>query len=656
MLKEDSGKVEKVVGQTAIPSSSKIVDSLSLANPLNAMSEVAGFLVAQIKDIDDTFIKIEDTISSISMTFGGMRNFAQSIRENILDATTGVMSLGGELDDVVNIQKGVIKGLQTQTILTKDSFEGLYASGALLNDGNKATVESTQKLASEFVNAGYSIYDVSKQVTGIVNESRAQGVIVSAVYSQISANMNKLALYDFENGVQGMAKMAAKAASLRIDMKGAFDFAEKLFDPEKAIEISAELQRLGVNSAALTDPFKLMDLRNDPAKLQEEIVKVAEQFSQFNPLTKQMEILPEAQRMIRELAKTFELSKEELAKLSINAGELKIKLREIKFSADFEGDEETKNLIANMAQRKDNKYVVTFDEYNKQTGNIESVTKEVSQLTKDNKAAILKAAEPAQSAVELQRSANLTLTNIALDINAIRGLGARAGLRSPAFATMVGKVGKYAEPRYEAVAETFGINKVRNKDGGINVDVTNFNQGVSKLGNITVKLIEDISKGQINFEGLLKLNETYINNIKEKILNFPEEFEKRLEKKLQEQKQKDVTKSNFTGDKLNNISKSEIASVNPILKSSEKIDNKIINSSYQTNNQSYVTNNQETVKELKSTIYFNLKVDPPDMGAMVMNYINKIDLGKQLSKQLENHYNEYDAIRGNTPSVKINIG
>jgi hypothetical protein len=41
---------------------------------------------------------------------------------------------------------------------------------------------------------------------------------------------------------------------------------------------------------------------------------------------------------------------------------------------------------------------------------------------------------------------------------------------------------------------------------------------------------------------------------------------------------------------------------------------------------------------------------------MVMNYINKIDLGKQLSKQLENHYNEYDAIRGNTPSVKINIG
>ena len=657
MLKDDSGKVEKVVGQSAVPSASKIVDALALANPLNALNEVADALVAQIKDIDDTFVKIEDTISSISMTFGGMRNFAQSIRENILDATTGVMSLGGELEDVVNIQKGVIKGLQTQTILTKDSFEGLYASGALLNDGNKATAESTEKLASSFVNAGYSIYDVSKQVVGIVNESRAQGVIVSAVYSQISANMNKLALYDFENGVQGMAKMAAKAASLRMDMKGAFDFAEKLFDPEKAIELAAEIQRLGVNSAALTDPFKLMDLKNDPAKLQEEIIKVAEQFSQFNPVTKQMEILPEAQRMIRELAKTFGYSNEEFAKMSINAGDLKIKLREIKFSADFEGDEETKNLIANMAQRKDNKYVITFDEYNKQTGNIESVTKEVSQLTKDNKAAILKSAEPAQSAVELQRSANLTLTNIALDIHAIRGLGARAVVRSPGFATMVGKAGKYVEPRYQAAAETVGINKIRNKNGEIITDVTKFNEGVSKLGEITVKTVDAIAKGQMGFQEFIKIAKDGFIILKNEILNKkPEEYKKRLDKKLQEQEQKDSTKDvtyNYTKDKLNPISKGEIVSVNPISKSFE---NGIITTVAPTNNQSYVNNNQGNVKEFKSIIDINLKVDPTDLKATVMNYFDKNDLGKQLAKQIENHYGDYNATRGYTPSAKINVG
>jgi hypothetical protein len=419
------------------------------------------------------------------------------------------------------------------------------------------------------------------------------------------------------------------------------------------------LQRLGVNSAALTDPFKLMDLRNDPAKLQEEIVKVSEQFSQFNPLTKQMEILPEAQRMIRELAKTFGYSNEEFAKMSINAGDLKIKLREIKFSADFEGDEETKNLIANMAQRKDNKYVITFDEYNKQTGNIESVTKEVSQLTKDNKAAILKAAEPAQSAVELQRSANLSLTNIALDIHAIRGLGARAVVRSPGFATMVGKAGKYVEPRYQAAAETVGINKIRNKNGEIITDVTKFNQAVSEMGENTVNFIKDIAEGQMNFQKLIEITETAIMSLKDKILKFPEEFEKN--KKLIESGKKenlyvpeDKTK-NSSEQKL--ISKVNNVSSIPILNNlPQNVKDKIITTVAPTNNQSYVNNNQGNVKEFKSIIDINLKVDPTDLKATVMNYFDKNDLGKQLAKQIENHYGDYNATRGYTPSAKINVG
>ena len=438
LLQDKNAKPQTIAGESAIPDVGVVTE---LLNPINSFSEVLELIKSQVTDINETFKLTENAVTSISLSFGGMRNFAQSIRENILDATTGVMALGGELKDVIDIQKGVIKGLQTQTILTKDSFEGLYASGYLLNDAQNATVESTKKLASEFVNAGYSIYDVSKQVTGIVNESREQGVVVSAVYNQISTNMDKLALFNFEKGVQGMAEMAAKAASLRIDMKGTLDLSEKLFDPEEAIKLSAEMQRLGVNVASLLDPFKLMDLKNDPAKLQEEVLKVAEQYTFFDEKLNKMSILPEGQRAIREIGKVLGYGSEQFAKMAINAGELKIKLQEIKFSADFEGDEEVKNIIANMAQRKDNKYVVTFDEYNKKTGNIETVTKEVSQLTKDNKEALLKSIEPAKSSVELQRSANLSLTNIALDIHAMRSVLPRAVLSSARLATDIDKMG-----------------------------------------------------------------------------------------------------------------------------------------------------------------------------------------------------------------------
>ena len=635
LLQKDTGEVKKVIGESAIPDVGEITKLVT--DPLSAFKDVIGIIKSQVTEIDDTFKKIENTIASLSLSFGGMRNFAQSIRENILDATTGVMSLGGSLEDVVEIQKGVIKGLQTQTILNKDSFEGLYSAGALLNDGAKATSQSTQKLTTEFVNAGYSIYDVSKQVLGIVNESRAQGVIVSAVYSQITANMNKLALYNFENGVQGMAQMAAKAASLRIDMKGTLDVAEKLFDPKNAIELAADMQRLGVNVASLLDPYKLMDMKNDPKKLQEEIIKATEQLVYFDKVNDKISILPEAQQTLRELAKAFGYGSEEFAKMAINAGELKIKLRELKFSADFEGDEETKNIIANMAQRKDNKYVITFDEYNKQTGNIESVTKEVSQLTKDNKAAILKSAEPAQSLVELQRSAKLSLINMALDIKAMRSLLPRAIVRSATFATGVDKVGKKSQSYVQALRETIGVETKRNKSGEINTDVTKFNKEVSKLGDITVEFVDKLVSGQINLNTFLKDAETYYKSIIDVLKLAPEEYKKilndiRAGKTTNLNEPKDVINSSEQKPISNVNSASSYSRVSDILPLSQNIVNKITEKRESTTQ--YNGAQQNVVKGTSDEVNLNitLNVNPKDLQHTVMDYLKTEEIRKEIVK------------------------
>ena len=99
LLQKDTGEVKKVIGESAIPDVGEITKLVT--DPLSAFKDVIGIIKSQVTEIDDTFKKIENTIASLSLSFGGMRNFAQSIRENILDATTGVMSLGGSLEDVV---------------------------------------------------------------------------------------------------------------------------------------------------------------------------------------------------------------------------------------------------------------------------------------------------------------------------------------------------------------------------------------------------------------------------------------------------------------------------------------------------------------------------------------------------------------------------
>ena len=649
LLQDKNAKPQTIAGESAIPDVGVVTE---LLNPINSFSEVLELIKSQVTDINETFKLTENAVTSISLSFGGMRNFAQSIRENILDATTGVMALGGELKDVIDIQKGVIKGLQTQTILTKDSFEGLYASGALLNDGQKATAESTKKLASEFVNAGYSIYDVSKQVTGIVNESREQGVVVSAVYNQISTNMDKLALFNFENGVQGMAEMAAKAASLRIDMKGTLDLSEKLFDPEEAIKLSAEMQRLGVNVASLLDPFKLMDLKNDPAKLQEEVLKVAEQYTFFDEKLNKMSILPEGQRAIREIGKVLGYGSEQFAKMAINAGELKIKLQEIKFSADFEGDEEVKNIIANMAQRKDNKYVVTFDEYNKKTGNIETVTKEVSQLTKDNKEALLKSIEPAKSSVELQRSANLSLTNIALDIHAMRSVLPRAVLSSARLATDIDKMGRKAQPFVTAAKKSIGIDVTRRGNGELYTDVTRFNSQIKKFEENGIKFLENLVSGQFVISGITSNIKEMFTNIVDNLKSFPANYNKNLNEVNKEgggivDKNKSLsnpvsTVTNPVSTVTNNVPINPI-SVGPANNDkSNLIPVAVVTDNKQSSPQKIVKGNSD-----EFNLNLNLKVDPTDLKSTVTTFLSEERFKKQIIQVIENYYSEKSKLLGN---------
>jgi hypothetical protein len=510
-----------------------------------------------------------------------------------------------------------------------------------------------------FMNAGYGLYDVSNQVLGIINKSRELGVTTAAVYGQISANIGKLALYNFENGVQGMAQMAAKAASLRIDMKSTLDFAEKLFDPENAIETAAAMQRLGVNVASLLDPYKLMDMgRNDPAKLQEEILKAAQALTYFDEKNDKMAILPGAQQTLREMAKAFGMNADELAKMALNAGDLDRKLREIKFSPDFAGDEQARTMIANMAQLKDGKYVVTFDEMNKETGQIESVTKEVSQLTKDNKEALVKMNEPAKSAIELQKEANNTLTNINNSIKALKGVVPRRLAASPLLDKGMKKVGNIVSPLVEGAGGAAGF--TRDKSGRLNTDKTG--KKIDAATNNIVEMLSDLATGKRNIYQVgadLKKDLQNVINLKETAKGFDDAANRKRDELINKGEtvgpKYDVLGFLEKYGKVKNDSKgvtpNNVSPVSTSVTPSQLNRDKLINSGYQNNNPSYSNN----INEFKSTIDIHLKVDPADLQATVMNYIRAEEFKKLVSKQIANNHSENMAIRGNTPKAKINI-
>jgi hypothetical protein len=106
------------------------------------------------------------------------------------------------------------------------------------------------------------------------------GVNAKNVTVAVQANMSALSKFNFKDGVMGLADMAAKSAVLRVGMEKAVASAEELYKPEKAQAFVNTLSRLGATgSSELMNVERVRFLaRNEPAKLQEEIAKMASKF------------------------------------------------------------------------------------------------------------------------------------------------------------------------------------------------------------------------------------------------------------------------------------------------------------------------------------------------------------------------------------------
>jgi len=296
---------------------------------------------------------------------------------------------------------------------------------------SQVTNKSVGELITGFKDVGIGAGKVAKEMKNVVDIAAQSGVNAQDVSAKVLQNMDALNKYNFEGGVSGLAKMAAQASMLRIDMGQTLAFAEKVFDPEGAIEMAAAMQRLGVSQSSLLDPLKMMDLaQNDPAELQNQLAEMGKQFVQLNEKG-DFEIMPGAKRQLREISKAMGIPYEQLTKMALGSAELEDKMSKIRFP-DFATEEQQK-LIANMAEKgAGGKYEVQVT--NEETG--QTVTKAIEDLQKEDYAALEKMANTAPKTMEdLAKDQLSTLQSINA---AIRGTADKTGLAAAGSKTVTG--------------------------------------------------------------------------------------------------------------------------------------------------------------------------------------------------------------------------
>lgn len=361
--------------------------------------------------IIDQLLDVDTKASGIAKSFGVGRDNIQSINAGLTEAITKVSLLGGSFNDVARIQQEVSETLGRNVISTSDTVEKLYETF-------RVTDVPVSKLVGNFKDIGFSTGQISGQMEKVVDSARLIGVNATAVSKQAVDNMSSMNKFNFQNGVEGLAKMAAQAVNLRVDMRETLNLAEKMFDPEQAINMAAAMQRLGVAQGDLLDPLRLMDLaQNDPTELQNQIAEMSKQFVQLNEKG-QFEIMPGARRQMMEIAKEMNIPYETLTKMAIAGSELDTKMQKIKFPGDAFTEEQEK-FIANMAEMdSQGNYTLKVD------GKDMGIDKAMELFSKDKESfnKFMKDSEP-KSMEDLAKDQLSTLETIAGELRAINTTG-----------------------------------------------------------------------------------------------------------------------------------------------------------------------------------------------------------------------------------------
>ena len=373
---------------------------------------------------------------------------------------------------------------------------------------SKVTGQEVGTLAKNFREVGISMYDVGETMKDVANYAKNVGVPVKAVAEGVVSNLGKINLYNFDGGVQGLTKMATQSARLGVEMGSVFRIAEDLFSPEKAIDYAASLQGLGVTANGLLDPLRAMDMaQNDPAALQEEIVNLTKDFVRFSSENNKFEIMPGAQRRLREVSSALGIDAAEFAKMGIQAAEFDRKLSQIKLPS-FADDKETKELIASMSQIKDGVATVTIK--NMQTGEVKLV--QPDQLTPEDIESLKTSGEESSKSIEqlaVDQLDQLKFLNSQIDSVRLAGQLGTASLgpvqrlaEMAAQATRGGtqaittsytstKARETLSPAFSAVEDAI-ISAVRDNKSGLDQAMTSFQGGLTVIKDNSSKMADEI--------------------------------------------------------------------------------------------------------------------------------------------------------------------
>lgn len=337
--------------------------------------------------------EIDKSMKQSALSMGVLSKQSAGFRSNIKLASWETNKIGIGIEAVSKLQADYSEELGRSVQLNKDSLIAMSQVGAATSLG----IEGAAKMTAELDRQGVSAMATRDFVQQTLNDSHAMGVNASKVMKNASNNIKMLNRYNFRDGIKGLGKMAQTVTKLGVGMEFAASFADKLWDVEGAVDLSAKLQVMGGEFAKMADPFHLMYMaRNDIAGLTEELGRAASASAKFNK-NGEIEMGAKEMHRLKIIAEQTGVAYDDL----ITAGKTSFKLKEFGKDVFSGASKEEKEFLAGMAEMKDGKAIIM----------VKGQPKLLSQMDKATTKSLLMEKESLESRAKNARTFDDALSN-----------------------------------------------------------------------------------------------------------------------------------------------------------------------------------------------------------------------------------------------------
>lgn len=458
-------------------------------------------------------LQIESNLhTEINEGLGLTGELSRSFRDTLIESTPAAAELGYDIGNITDMMTSLSEKTSKFSLISSNTLDQSFKTSRAFG----MTLPQLSEAFGEFEKVGYGAADTLDKINSAGLKSASLGLNSKKTTQDLKLNIEKLNEFGFKNGIDGLNRMVQKAAEFRMNMAETFKVAEKVMNPESAIELTANMQMLGGAIGDLNDPLKLMYMAtNNVEGLQDALHGAAAGLATYNTEQKRFEITGANLRRAQEMAKTLGVDYKEFAKGAIAAQE-RIIANDVLLSKGFDIDDKDKEFLTNLSSMKDGEMQIVVpkslsDDIKNQLGVGKDNEIKLSELT-STQVDILKKYQDQLEGKTAEQMANEMLSETKLMRNSLEALAKSFSISGKR--EMFGKEGELLDGKPRVIP---GMGPILEQLKDIRKEGLEISKDPGRVGGIIKPILEEIKNLSGEIDGALDLTKEVINELKEQL-------------------------------------------------------------------------------------------------------------------------------------------